>query len=53
MLTSLTPKEAQFMDMENYETFEIEKPSVELKEGEVYKLVKIGRRYYIEGKKKN
>jgi len=53
MLTSLTPKEAQFMDMESYETFEIEKPSVELKEGEVYKLVKIGGRYYVEGKKKN
>jgi len=53
MLTSLTPKEAQFMDMESYETFEIEKPSIELKEGEVYKLVKIRGRYYIEGKKKN
>lgn len=53
MLTSLTPKEAQFMDMESYETFEIEKPSVELEEGEVYRLVKIGERYYIEGKKKS
>ncbi len=51
MLTSLTPKEAQFMDMENYETFEIERPKIDLKEGEIYKLVKIKGKYYVEGKK--
>lgn len=51
MLTSLTPKEAQFMDMENYETFEIERPEIDLKEGEIYKLVKIKGKYYIESKK--
>ncbi|NJE07067.1 Nonsense-mediated mRNA decay NMD3 like protein [Thermococcus sp. M39] len=51
MLTSLTPKEAQFMDMENYETFEIERPKIDLKEGEIYKLVKIKGKYYIESKK--
>ncbi|HIP74724.1 MAG TPA: Nonsense-mediated mRNA decay NMD3 like protein, partial [Thermococcus paralvinellae] len=48
MLTSLTPKEAQFMDMENYETFEIERPKINLKEGEIYRLVKIKGKYYIE-----
>ncbi|WP_457752780.1 60S ribosomal export protein NMD3 [Thermococcus sp.] len=51
MLTSLTPKEAQFMDMESYETFEIERPEIDLKEGEIYRLVKIKGKYYIESKK--
>jgi len=51
MLTSLTPKEAQFMDMESYETFEIEKPNFKLEEGEIYRLIKIKGKYYIEGKK--
>ncbi len=51
MLTSLTPRGVQFMDMESYETFEIERPKINLKEGEVYKLVKIKGKYYIEGKK--
>ncbi|AIF68698.1 nonsense-mediated mRNA decay protein [Palaeococcus pacificus DY20341] len=51
MVTSLTPNEVQFMDMKSYETFEIEKPKLELQEGEVYKLLKIKGRYYVEGKK--
>jgi len=51
MVTSITPNEVQFMDMKSYETFEIEKPKLELQEGEVYKLLKIKGRYYVEGKK--
>jgi nonsense-mediated mRNA decay protein 3 len=39
------------MDMKNYETFELEKPEFEIEEGEVYKLVKVKGRYYIEEKK--
>lgn len=46
MVTSMTPEEAQFMDMKTYETFEIEKPKMELKEGEVYHLIKVRGRYY-------
>ena len=51
MVTSLTPGEVQFMDMESYETFETEMPHSELREGEIYRLVKIRGRYYIRGKK--
>ncbi|MPW38975.1 Nonsense-mediated mRNA decay NMD3 like protein [Thermococcus sp. 101 C5] len=51
MATSSTPREVQFMDMKNYETFELEKPEFEIEEGEVYKLVKVKGRYYIEEKK--
>jgi len=51
MATSSTPREVQFMDMKSYETFELEKPRFEVKEGEIYKLVKVKGRYYIEDKK--
>ncbi|MBC7095152.1 MULTISPECIES: 60S ribosomal export protein NMD3 [Thermococcus] len=51
MTTSLTPREVQFMDMKSYETFELEKPRFEVKEGEIYKLIKVKGRYYIEEKK--
>ncbi|WP_157726686.1 hypothetical protein [Thermococcus sp. P6] len=36
----------QFMDMETYETFEIERPEMELEEGVIYRLIKVGKRYY-------
>ncbi|RLF77810.1 60S ribosomal export protein NMD3 [Palaeococcus sp. (in: euryarchaeotes)] len=51
MVTSITPEEAQFMDMRTYETFEMEKPKMELKEGEVYPLVKVKGRYYVRKKR--
>ncbi|WP_175058894.1 60S ribosomal export protein NMD3 [Thermococcus sp. 2319x1] len=51
MATSLTPREVQFMDMNSYETFELEKPEFEVKEGEIYRLIRVKGKYYIEGKK--
>lgn len=51
MATSSTPREVQFMDMNSYETFELEKPEIEVKEGEIYRLVRVKGKYYIEGKK--
>ena len=52
MVTSLTPREVHLMDMQSYETFEIEKPKVKIEEGKVYKLIKVKGRYYVEEKKK-
>ncbi|NJE75464.1 60S ribosomal export protein NMD3 [Thermococcus sp. ES12] len=51
MVTSITPSEVQLMDMETYETYELERPSMELKEGEVYRLVEVkGRKYFLNRK---
>lgn len=51
MATSSTPREVQFMDMSSYEIFELEKPDFEIKEGEIYRLVRVKGKYYIEEKK--
>lgn len=51
MVTSVGRGEVQLMDMETYETFELEKPGFEVEEGEIYRLIKVKGRYYIEGKK--
>lgn len=48
MLVSKTPSEVQFMDMETYETFEVKKPTDELKEGEVYTVVRVKGRMYVK-----
>jgi nonsense-mediated mRNA decay protein 3 len=51
MVTSITPREVQLMDMETYETYELERPSMELKEGEVYRMVEVkGRKYFLSRK---
>ncbi|NJE84884.1 Nonsense-mediated mRNA decay NMD3 like protein [Thermococcus sp. CX2] len=48
MVTSITPNEVQLMDMETYETYELEKPGIELREGEVYRMVEVkGRKYFL------
>jgi nonsense-mediated mRNA decay protein 3 len=51
MVTSIGRDEVQLMDMEGYETYEIEKPGVELIEGEVYRVVSVNGKRYIRGKK--
>ncbi|ASJ09999.1 Nonsense-mediated mRNA decay NMD3 like protein [Thermococcus sp. P6] len=48
MVTSVTPGEVQLMDMESYETFEIERPHIDLEEGRVYRLIKVKGKYYVE-----
>ncbi|NJE62230.1 60S ribosomal export protein NMD3 [Thermococcus sp. 21S7] len=51
MVTSVTPREVQLMDMETYETYELEKPPMELREGEVYRMVEVrGRKYFLDRK---
>ncbi|MFA4647335.1 NMD3-related protein [Pyrococcus kukulkanii] len=50
LLMGQTPTEAQFMDMETYETFEVRKPKEKLEDGEVYKIVKVRGRLYIKEK---
>ncbi|WP_456421092.1 60S ribosomal export protein NMD3 [Thermococcus sp.] len=51
MVTSLTPSEVQLMDMENYQTYELNRPPFEVKEGEVYRMVEVkGRRYFLRKK---
>ncbi|AFN03828.1 Nonsense-mediated mRNA decay NMD3 like protein [Pyrococcus furiosus DSM 3638] len=50
LLISQTPREAQFMDMSTYETFEVLKPGVNLEEGQLYRLVKVKGRFYIKEK---
>ncbi|ASJ16526.1 Nonsense-mediated mRNA decay NMD3 like protein [Thermococcus chitonophagus] len=50
LLMGQTPTEAQFMDMETYETFEVRKPKEKLEDGEVYKIVKVKGRLYIKEK---
>ncbi|WP_048149769.1 60S ribosomal export protein NMD3 [Palaeococcus ferrophilus] len=51
MVTSITRDEVQLMDMETYETYELEKPPMEVREGEVYHMVKVkGRRYFLSKK---
>ncbi|AEK72763.1 nonsense-mediated mRNA decay protein [Thermococcus sp. 4557] len=51
MVTSITPTEVQLMDMETYETYELEKPRMELREGEVYRMVEVkGRKYFLDRK---
>jgi len=51
MVTSLSPREVQLMDMETYETYELERPPMELSEGVVYKMVDVrGRKYFLEKK---
>ncbi|ASA77042.1 60S ribosomal export protein NMD3 [Thermococcus sp. 5-4] len=51
MVTSITPREVQLMDMETYETYELERPSMELKEGEVYRMIEVKGRKYFLGRK--
>ncbi|AHL21728.1 60S ribosomal export protein NMD3 [Thermococcus nautili] len=51
MVTSVTPGEVQLMDMESYETYELNRPPFEVREGEVYRMVHVGRRKYFRGKK--
>ena len=49
MVVSVTPGEVHLMDMETYESFEVEKPPFDVKEGEIYRIVVVdGRRYFIE-----
>ncbi|ASJ01023.1 60S ribosomal export protein NMD3 [Thermococcus gorgonarius] len=50
MVTSIGREEIQLMDMESYETYEIEKPDFEVLEGEIYKVVEVGGRKYLRGK---
>ncbi|MFA4640056.1 60S ribosomal export protein NMD3 [Pyrococcus kukulkanii] len=50
LLMGQTPTEAQFMDMETYETFEVRKPKEKLEDGEVYKIVRVKGRLYIKEK---
>lgn len=51
MVTSVGRDEVQMMDMGNYETYELEKPGFEVKEGEVYEMVHLGgRRYFLRRK---
>ena len=51
MVTSITPKEVQLMDMETYETYELEKPPMDLNEGDVYRIVEVeGRKYFLRRK---
>ncbi|WP_456369035.1 60S ribosomal export protein NMD3 [Thermococcus sp.] len=52
MVTSIGRDDVQLMDMQSYETFEIEKPEMELSEGKVYKIVEVNGRRYILGEKK-
>ncbi|NJE09754.1 60S ribosomal export protein NMD3 [Thermococcus sp. MAR1] len=51
MVTSITPTEVQLMDMETYETYELERPPMELREGEVYRMVEVKGRKYFLGRK--
>ncbi|ASI98128.1 60S ribosomal export protein NMD3 [Thermococcus celer] len=51
MVTSVTPTEVQLMDMETYETYELERPEMELREGEVYRIVSVGGKRYFLGRK--
>ena len=51
MVTSITPAEVQLMDMKTYETYELERPNMELREGEVYRMVEVrGRKYFLDRK---
>ncbi|ASJ08690.1 Nonsense-mediated mRNA decay NMD3 like protein [Thermococcus siculi] len=51
MVTSITPNEVQLMDMRTYETYELEKPKISLREGEVYNMVEVrGKRYFLSRK---
>ena len=51
MVTSITPTEVQLMDMQTYETYELERPPMELREGEVYRMVEVRGRKYFLGRK--
>ncbi|WP_297494874.1 60S ribosomal export protein NMD3 [Thermococcus sp.] len=51
MVTSVTPGEVQLMDMGNYETYELNRPPFEVSEGEVYSIVRVGKRRYFRGRK--
>ncbi len=47
MVTSIGRDEVQMMDMESYETYELNRPPFELGEGEVYRMVEVkGRKYF-------
>ncbi|NJE46284.1 Nonsense-mediated mRNA decay NMD3 like protein [Thermococcus sp. GR7] len=51
MVTSITPNEVQLMDMETYETYELDKPGIDLREGEIYRMVEVrGRKYFLRKK---
>ncbi|WP_258084989.1 60S ribosomal export protein NMD3 [Thermococcus thermotolerans] len=51
MVTSITPTEVQLMDMKTYETYELERPDMELREGEIYRIVEVrGRKYLLDRK---
>ncbi len=51
MVTSITPTEVQLMDMQTYETYELGRPPMELREGEVYRMVEVRGRKYFLGRK--
>ncbi len=47
MVTSVTPREVQLMDMGNYKTYELNRPPFDVHEGEVYRMVEVkGKRYF-------
>ncbi|AFL94709.1 putative nonsense-mediated mRNA decay protein, NMD3-family [Thermococcus cleftensis] len=51
MVTSIMPGEVQLMDMETYETYELERPPMDLSEGEIYRMVEVrGRKYFLNRK---
>jgi nonsense-mediated mRNA decay protein 3 len=51
MVTSIGRDEVQLMDMKSYETYELQRPSMRLSEGEVYTMVEVkGRRYFLSKK---
>ncbi|NPA48244.1 MAG: Nonsense-mediated mRNA decay NMD3 like protein [Thermococci archaeon] len=50
MVTSVQRDEIQLMDMESYETFEMERPPFDVREGEVYRVVKVDGRRYIRSR---
>ena len=51
MVTSVMRNEVHMMDMESYETYELERPPMELTEGEIYRMVEVkGRKYFLSKK---
>ncbi|WP_297498698.1 60S ribosomal export protein NMD3 [Thermococcus sp.] len=51
MVTSIGKDGVQIMDMENYRIYEVEKPPMELREGDVYRMVEVkGRKYFLSKK---
>ncbi|WP_297507329.1 60S ribosomal export protein NMD3 [Thermococcus sp.] len=51
MVTSIGRDEVQMMDMESYQTYEVEKPPMAIREGDVYRMVEVkGRKYFLSKK---